>query len=106
MKKGHEKHDYALFIPPYEVCKSGDPNRKAKIYEVPDEEAEFIWYVLGDIAMEKGVSGYLDEDETEVFAGKTKITKMLEIAEPYKDKCPTFYEALLYALENDCSLYT
>lgn len=106
MKKGHEKYNYGLFCLPYGFFESGELNGEYKVFRVPDEEAEFIWDVLGDIAMEKGVSGYLDEDEAEVFAGEQNIKDMLEIAEPYKDKCPTFYEALLYALENDCPLYT
>ena len=105
MKKGHSKYNIGLCSPSYEFCKCGNPNRKAKIFEVPDEEAEFIWDVLGPIAMEEDVTGYLDYDESALFAETSKIKKMIEIAEPYKDKCPTFYEALIYTLENDCILY-
>ena len=105
MKKGYEKYNYGFCSPSYEHFPQGDPNRKAKIFEVSDEEAEFIWDVLGPIAMEEDVTGYLDEDEAVVFSIKSKIIKMIEIAEPYKDKCPTFYEALVYAFENDSMLY-
>ncbi len=101
------KYQYTLLCLPYGALRgnNSDIKEKAKDFDVSDDEAEFIWDVIGTIAMDQDVNGYLDFHEHATFTLKSDIIKMLEITEPYKYKCPTFYEALVYCLENECTLY-